>query len=246
MILENKVALITGASHGIGAAAAYRLAEEGCDVIVNYNSDDSAAAELANRVEGLGRRAFLAKADLTSQPDIDKMFDEIRRQVDSVDILVSNVGKIEDPDSIVDAAEFRKKFELNLFSHVEVIRQTLPLMDTGKIVFTSSVHGGLGRGNADRAIYSATKAAMNSYMANLARHLAPDILVNAVAPGRTLTPGWGEKTDSEKEELARVHLTGRWIMPEEVADAIAFLIKNDSMCGQVLTIDGGMSLTTLG
>jgi 3-oxoacyl-[acyl-carrier protein] reductase len=90
------------------------------------------------------------------------------------------------------------------------------------------------------------KAALDSYMKILAKHLAPDILVNAVAPGKTLTPMWGDMDKKYKKEQASEHLINRWINPSEIADGVVFLAKNDAVCGEILTIDGGMSLKVLG
>lgn len=120
------------------------------------------------------------------------------------------------------------------------------VMSQGKIIFVSSIHGRLGHGRPDVIGYSAAKAALDSYMKNLAKEVAPQILVNAVAPGRTFTPGWGELSEERKQEQAAGHLIERWIQPEEVADAVLFLAKNDAVCGEVLTVDGGMSLKVLG
>lgn len=90
------------------------------------------------------------------------------------------------------------------------------------------------------------KAALDSYMKNLAKQLAPDILVNSIAPGRTLTPMWGEMDNQYKAKQAAGHLINRWIEPSEIADGAVFLIKNDAVCGEILTIDGGMSLKVFG
>ena len=119
-------------------------------------------------------------------------------------------------------------------------------MKTGKIVNVSSIHGRLGHGRPEAIAYSAFKAALENYTKNLAKALAPAILVNAIAPGRVATPMWGEPTAAEKAQLGDVHLIKRMIEPEEIADGILFLIKNDAVCGEVLTVDGGMGLVTFG
>ena len=109
----------------------------------------------------------------------------------------------------------------------------------------SSIHGRLGHGRPSASAYSAFKAALDSYTQNLAKDLAPRILVNAIAPGRTATPMWGSPDEEKQKELGKVHLIKRMIQPEEVADAVLFLIRNDAVCGEILTIDGGMGLVTL-
>lgn len=127
-----------------------------------------------------------------------------------------------------------------------VTKYALPLMHKGKIINISSVHGKLGYGRPEAIAYSAFKAALDNYTKNLAKDLAPNILVNAVAPGRVSTPMWGNPDQKEQAELGQVHLIKRMIQPEEVSDAILFLAKNDAVVGEILTIDGGMSLVTLG
>jgi 3-oxoacyl-[acyl-carrier protein] reductase len=119
-------------------------------------------------------------------------------------------------------------------------------MEKGKIIFISSIHGKLGHGRPTAIAYSSMKAALDSYMKNLAKHLAPNILVNSIAPGRTLTPMWGKMDEKYKSKLAEGHLIKRWIEPNEIADGAIFLAKNDAVCGQILIIDGGMSLKVFG
>lgn len=243
---SKKVALVTGASKGIGAATARRLASEGVFVLMNYNNDDKAAREVLKEIESAGGNAELLKCSIADKNQREAMFEGIKSNHGKLDILVNNVGTIDGIDGVRQADTFRKTFEINLFSQIDITDLALDLMDEGKIIFISSVHGGIGRGNPGVAAYSASKAAMDSYLKNLAKQVAPKILVNGVAPGRTLTPMWGDMDDKETKERAKVHLTNRWIKPEEIADGVMFLVNNDSMCGEVIVIDGGMSLVTLG
>ncbi len=115
-------------------------------------------------------------------------------------------------------------------------------MKRGKIINVSSIHGRLGYGRPTAAAYASIKAALDNYTKNLAKQLAPRILVNAVAPGRVATPMWGSPSPRQQKKLGEVHLIKRMIQPEEVADAITFLVKNDAMCGEILSIDGGYRL----
>lgn len=108
------------------------------------------------------------------------------------------------------------------------------------------MHARLGHGRPSAIAYAAFKAALESYTKNLAKALAPRILVNAVAPGRVATAMWGNPSAAKQKELGKAHLIKRMVQPEEIADGIVFLVKNDAVCGEVLTIDGGMSLVTLG
>lgn len=246
MTLANKVALVTGASKGIGGAIALRLASEGAVVLVNYNSDDKAAKTVIEEITKAGGKAELLRCDIANAEQRKAMFEKIKQDFGKLDILVNNVGIIDGIDGVRQADTFRKTFEVNLFSQIDVTDEALKIMDEGKIVFISSVHGGIGRGNPGVAAYSASKAAVDSYLKNLAKEVSPKVLVNGVAPGRTLTPMWGDMDEQEIRERAKVHLTKRWIKPEEIADCVSFIVKNDSMCGEVIVIDGGMSLVTLG
>ena len=127
-----------------------------------------------------------------------------------------------------------------------VAKYALELMKEGRIVNVSSIHGRLGHGRPVAIAYSAFKAALESYTKNLAKEVAPRILVNAIAPGRVNTPQWGSPDKKGQEELGQVHLIKRMIQPDEIAECIVFLAKSDVICGEVFTVDGGMSLVTLG
>ncbi len=245
MNISKKVALITGASKGIGAAVAESLAGAGATVLINYKSDENAAKNLIEEIEKAGGSAKLYKADLTSGEEVSEMFQSIKQDYNKIDIVVGNVGGLLDGEAVDNVETFRKTFELNLFSQVQTVKGALELMKSGKIVLVSSVHGGLGRGEGRVVAYSAAKAALNSYMKNLAKELAPEILVNAVSPGRTATPAWGSPEGEEKDEYGKAHATGKMLEPVQVADAVKFLITQDGMCGEILTIDGGMSIKTL-
>lgn len=246
MKLTDKTVLVTGASKGIGYATAEAFAAEGANIIVHYNNDKSVAEELVRRLKELPVRAISVKADISKADEVALMFDEIRKTFNSLDIVVNNAGVFDENDRPDNLEAFRSVFATNFFGQIDVTRQARKIMSKGKIIFVSSIHAKLGNGRPSAIAYSSSKAALESYMKNLAKDAAPDILVNAVAPGRTLTPMWGDMTDNEKAELAAGHLTDRWIEPDEIANAVLFLAKNDSVCGEVLVVDGGMSLKTLG
>ena len=246
MKLTDKTVLVTGASKGIGYATAEAFAAEGANIIVHYNNDKSVAEELVRKLKELPVRAISVKADISKADEVALMFDEIRKTFNSLDIVVNNAGVFDENDRPDNLEAFRSVFATNFFGQIDVTRQARKIMSKGKIIFISSIHAKLGNGRPSAIAYSSSKAALESYMKNLAKDAAPDILVNAVAPGRTLTPMWGDMTDDEKTELADGHLTNRWIEPGEIANAVVFLAKNDSVCGEVLVVDGGMSLKTLG
>lgn len=246
MKLTDKTVLITGASKGIGRATAEAFAAEGANVIVNYNHDKASAEELVSELRKHSVKAISVKADISNTTEVAVMFNEIRKTFNSLDIVVNNAGVFDENDRPDNLEVFQSVFATNFFGQVDVTRQARKMMSKGKIIFISSIHAKLGNGSPSAIAYSSSKAALESYMKNLAKDAAPNILVNAVAPGRTLTPMWGEMTEDVKTKLAAGHLIDRWIEPNEIANAVVFLAKNDSVCGEVLVVDGGMSLKTLG
>ncbi|NMB70511.1 SDR family oxidoreductase [candidate division WWE3 bacterium] len=170
------------------------------------------------------------------------MFSEISSKFSKLDILVNNAGIYEESQNKNDTKLFEKLFQTNFLGAVRITEQFLKYCDEGKIVNVSSIHGELGHGKPEGIAYASLKSALNSYTRILAKSLSPKILVNAVAPGKTLTPEWGKLTPEEKTIIGNTQLIDRFIEPNEVADSIVFLLKNDAMCGSILTIDGGMGL----
>ncbi|KKW35953.1 hypothetical protein A2852_02075 [Candidatus Adlerbacteria bacterium RIFCSPHIGHO2_01_FULL_54_23] len=246
MELKHKIALVTGASKGIGKATAIAFAKEGCSVVINFKSDAKAAKEVLDECNQHSRGNVIQRADVSNEKEVLEMCEKIKQEFSHLDILVNNAGIFDENDNPTNVDAFENVFRNNLLSAVIVTKHATPLMREGKIVNISSIHGRLGHGRPSAAAYSAFKAALENYTKNLAKDLAPKILVNAVAPGRVATPMWGDPDVKEQEELGQVHLIKRMIQPEEIADAIIFLAKNDAMCGEIITIDGGMSLVTLG
>jgi 3-oxoacyl-[acyl-carrier protein] reductase len=246
MNLDKKVALVTGASRGIGRATAIALAKEGCSVIINFKSDSVAGQEVWEECNRYSQENLLVQADVSNIDEVSSMFEKIKDQYSQLDILINNAGIFDDNDNPTNIEAFENIYRHNFLNCILVTKSALLLMKEGKIINVSSIHGRLGYGRPEAIAYSAFKAALESYTKNLAKDVAPQILVNAVAPGRVATPMWGNLSDQEKEELGQDHLIKRMIRPEEIADSIVFLAKNNAMCGEVLTIDGGMSLVTLG
>ncbi len=245
MELKRKIALVTGASKGIGSAAAITLAKEGCSVVINFKSDADAAKGVLEECNKLSKNNLLVRADVSDENQILSMFEKIKTEFGHLDVLVNNAGIFDGKDSPTNTEAFENVFRNNFLSAVMVTKHALSLMKKGKIVNISSIHGRLGYGRPFAAAYSSFKAALENYTKNLAKDVAPDVLVNAIAPGRVNTPMWGAD-ETEQKELGKAHLIQRMIQPEEIADGIVFLCKNDAVCGEVLTIDGGMSLVTLG
>ncbi len=246
MNLKDKKILITGASKGIGRATAIAFAKEGCSVAINFKSDAKAAKEVLDECNQYSKGNVLLRANVSDEKEVSEMCKKVKREFSHLDILINNAGIFDENDNPTNVQAFENVFRNNFLSAVMVTKHSLPLMQEGKIVNISSIHGRLGHGRPTAAAYSAFKAALENWTKNLAKDLAPKILVNAIAPGRVATSMWGNPNTKEQKELGQVHLIKRMIQSEEIANAIVFLAKNDAVCGEVLTIDGGMSLVTLG
>lgn len=243
----GKTALITGASRGIGKACAVRLAEKGFNIIVNYNSNKEAAEKTASEVTSLGRNALTVQADTSDLKQVQDMFRTAVREFGSVDVLVNNAGVVNDAYLLMlNAESLKKSLDINIMGYFNCAQQAaLKMMKnrSGKIInisSVSSVHALVGQ-----SVYSATKGAVNSMTANLAKELAPyGIQVNAVAPGFVET----EMINSIPEEKLREYLEAipmkRFATAKEVAETVSLLADGtlSYMTGQVLILDGGLSL----
>ncbi len=235
MNLKGKVALITGGSRGIGRAIAVKLAEKGCKVVVNYRGREEEAKRTLKMIEEFSEGLAL-KANVGNREEVRKMVDETARVFGGIDILVNNAGIVGEHRSIreITDEEWREVLRVNLDSMFIVTQEVLRYMKKGKIVNVSSVAGRTG--GSVGAHYAASKAGIIGFTFSLARELAPDILVTAIAPGPVETEIIDEET---KKKLATLSLLNRVAQPEEIAHAVIFLLENDYMTGVVLDINGG-------
>ncbi len=245
MNIKGKVVLITGASTGIGRATAIAFAKRGASVLINYKSGSKNAKEVLKECNKYSTNNNLFQADISQEYQVKRMFENIKSTYKSLDILINNAAIFDEEDTPKNLEVFNNIYKTNFFGPFTVTKYALSVMNKGKIVNVSSVHGRVGYGRPEIVAYSAFKAALNSYTKNLAKYLAPNILVNAVAPGRVATPMWGDLSEEEKKELGTAHAIKRMIEPNEVAHSILFLVENDAMCGEILTIDGGYTLLNL-
>src|ERR1700730_9178742 len=241
---NSKVAIVTGASRGIGAAVAERLAADGFTVVINYSGDTKSAENLARQIEGKGGRALIAKADVSDAAAVRAMFDTAEATFGGIDVLVNNAGimklaKIADSDD----ALFDQAIAVNLKGTFNALREAAKrLRDGGRIVnFSTSV---VGTKLETYGVYAATKAAVEMLTAILSKELRRrSVTVNALAPGPTATESSGAGMSPELiGRFAKMNPLERLGTPEDIASAVAFLVGPDGgwINGQVLRANGGM------
>ncbi len=243
MDLKNKIAVVTGGSSGIGQAISIALAKEGCNVVFTYNSSEKGADETMDKCEGKG---FKLKVDLQKKEDVKTLFDYVKEKFKNLDILVNNAGIEVLSDDQLDLDVWKTTFETDLFWAVTCSQKAIEIMkNEGRIINISSGYGEENMGYVGSIAYSSAKSALNSFTKTLAKKLAPKINVNAISPGYVDTPMWKVTSDEEKKVLGKDQLIGRFIKSNEISDITIAVIKNDAITGEVVIIDGGLSLKTV-
>ncbi|MCR4775901.1 MAG: glucose 1-dehydrogenase [Saccharofermentans sp.] len=243
----GKTALITGASRGIGKAIALRLAKDGYDIAVNFNSNQEAAEKTAEEIAALGVKAVTYKADTSDIDEVKAMFKAIRNDFGALDVLVNNAGIVDDAYLLmVNRQSLEKSLAINIQGYINCAQQAaLRMAGAGKgiIINISSVSSVIAV--EGQTVYSATKGAVNSMTATMAKELAPrGIRVNAVAPGFVGT----DMLKSIPGDLVDRYIDSipmkRFGTAEDVANVVASLCSDSFsyMTGQVLVLDGGLSL----
>ena len=244
--LGTKVAVVTGASKGIGASIAKHLAAEGAAVVVNYSSSKAGADRVVAEITAKGGRAVSVQANVARQADIHRLFAEAKKAFGQIDILVNNAGIYEfAPIEAVTAEHFHKMFDLNVLGLIlasqEAVKHFGP--EGGSIVNISSVASTLAPPNA--SVYSATKAAVDAVTRSLAKELGPrKIRVNSINPGMVETEGVHAAGFADSEMRKQTEATtplGRIGQPDDIAPAVVFLASPESswITGETLYISGG-------
>lgn len=247
--LAGKVALVTGASSGIGKATAWVLAEQGADVAINYLTWPEAAEELAEQIRKLGRRAFLYQVDISNQESVENMVQRIADDAGRLDIFVSNAA-YSDRESFyqADMEGFRRTIDVTMWGAFHTLRAAANLMirqgDGGNVVVVSSPHARIAKPKS--MAYNMAKGALDQMARTAALELIEfGIRVNIIYPGWTDTGG-ERKFFSERalEELPKVLPVPRLGRPEEVARGVVFLVDpaSEYVVGTTLSIDGGAQL----
>ena len=244
MELSGKVALVTGAAQGIGKAIAMLLARNGADVVVSDINLEK-AQETANEIEGMGRRSFAIKVNVADLKDVERMGEAIVEQFGRIDILVNNAGITRDRLILrMTEEDWDAVLDVNLkgtFNCTKAAIRYMSKQKSGKIVSIASVSGEMG--NPGQANYAASKAGVIGFTKTIAREFAGrGINVNAIAPGYIQTPMTDAVPEKAKEELKRMIPMERLGKPEDVAQAVLFLVSENSsyITGQVLNVNGGI------
>lgn len=256
LTLRGKVALVTGASRGIGAGIALELGERGAHVVVNYVKGRDSADLIVQQIQNLGSTAIAVQADVSKVGDITKLFETAKAHFGKIDIVCSNSG-MESFDKIEDITEerFDLVFGLNLRAQFFVGQHAYKYCeDGGRLILMSSIAAGL-IGVGDHALYSGSKAAINGITKSFAKDFGEKrITVNAIAPGGVKSdmftqvawkyiPGASGDWSADKIENAMANgcPLGRCALPLDIARVVAFLVSNDGgwVNGQIITISGG-------
>lgn len=244
---EKKIAVVTGASRGIGRAVALELAEKGCLVIINYNGSEERAREVQTAILQKGGEASIYQCDVSDFAASEIFFQEIVKKYGRIDVLVNNAGITKDGLLMrMSEEDFSRVVDVNLKGAFHCIRHASRQMlrqKSGRIISIASVVG--ISGNAGQANYAASKAGIIGLTKSAARELASrGITVNAVAPGFIRTDMTDVLSDKIKEETVKRIPMGNFGAPKDVAKAVSFLASDDAgyITGQVLCVDGGMAM----
>jgi 3-oxoacyl-[acyl-carrier protein] reductase len=244
--LEGKVAVVTGASKGIGASIAEYLAAEGASVVVNYASSKAGADKVVSAITAKGGKAIAVQADVSKKEDITRLFAETKKAYGKLDILVNNAGVYDfKPLDQITAEHFHKQFDLNVLGLLLTTQEAVKLIgpEGGSIINISSIVGQMPVGTA--SVYSATKAAVDAITVALSKELGPrKVRVNSLNPGMVETEGLHSvgfaESDFRKMVEAQTPL-GRIAQPEDIARAAVFYASDDAgwVTGQTLILAGG-------
>jgi 3-oxoacyl-[acyl-carrier protein] reductase len=246
--VENRrVALVTGASRGIGRAIATRLASSNIDIVINYNKDLEGAEETQKQCEKIGVKTRILQGDMGKEEDVNLIFENIVDEFGKIDILINNAGITIDGLLISMKEEaFREVLEVNLFSAFYTMKLAARIMAKnrfGRIINISSIVG--IRGNAGQVNYSASKAGLIGMTKSLAKEMAKrNIRVNAIAPGFIETDMTHKLSNNIKNKMLEEIPVGYFGKPEDIGNLVNFLVSEEAnyITGQVISIDGGMNI----
>ena len=247
--LKGKVAVVTGASKGIGAAIAKQLAADGAQVVVNYATSRVGAEKVVSDITKAGGKAVAVGGSVANQADIDNLFKETKKTFGRLDILVNNAGVYAfSPLEEVTADEYKRQYDTNVLGLLLTTKAALPYFSTdgGSVVNISSIVSTLAP--AASSVYSSTKGAVDTITKSLAKELGSrKIRVNAINPGLVITEGTQSagiaNSDFEKGAIAQTPL-GRAGQPEDIAPPVSFLASDDArwITGETIFVSGGAAI----
>lgn len=236
MRLEGKSAIVTGGDRGIGRAICLALANKGANVAVNFRKDRNKAEKTVRLLESRGVKALEVQADVRDLRRVESMIDEVKRELKRIDVLVNNAGT-SGPNSAlenIDPEEWKEVIGVNLTGAFNCCKAAAAELrrNRGKIVNISSIAGKMG--GTIGSHYAASKAGLIGLTFALANELAPEVTVNAVAPGPVDTELISEET---KKKLSALTPLGRIAKPEEIAHTVIYLLENDYVSGEVIDVN---------
>jgi 3-oxoacyl-[acyl-carrier protein] reductase len=244
-MLDKKVAVVTGASRGIGREIALELASKGIFVVINYNGNEQKANEVKEQIEGAGGEAVIRACDVSDYSACEDFFAWIIKEYGRIDILINNAGITKDGLLMrMSEEDFSKVIDVNLkgtFNCIRQVTRTMMKQKGGRIVNLSSVVG--VSGNVGQANYAASKAGVIGLTKSVAKELASrNITVNAIAPGFIETDMTDVLSEGVKEEMLKQIPMKCFGKPSDIAKTAAFLVSDDAryITGQVLCVDGGL------
>jgi 3-oxoacyl-[acyl-carrier protein] reductase/pteridine reductase len=242
MNIKGKTALVTGGAHRIGKAIAMTLAEAGANIVINYYSSDTAAQETAAEARALGVGALVVQADVSNQEQVEASVRAAQDQFGTLDIIVNSASIwLKTPMPIKDFGDWHRVLSVLLDGPMYAANAAAPLMkERGEGAIVNIIDLSAWQPFHGYIAHSVGKAGLLALTRQLALELAPEIQVNAVAPGPVLPP-----PDYTEKEIARVAartLKGRWGSADDVASAVRFLVESDYITGETIVVDGGERL----
>src|SRR5215813_9283748 len=240
MKLNGKVALVTGAGKRLGRVVALRLASEGADVAVHFGKSEEEAGTVVHEIEKLGRRAAAMKAELTSVEEIRGLVQRVAHEFGRIDVLVNSAANFL-PSTVISTTEeiWDESLDTNVKGPFFLAQAAAPWLRRANGVVVNFADGGGILGWPGYIAHSISKAGMIMLTKTLAKALAPDVCVNAIAPGTITMPGDPPEWEKEFVKVAPLKKTGT---PEDIAEAVSYLVSAKFMTGHVLLLDGGRTL----